>query len=52
MNYTEENSSSSNKPKKVKKHQSVEDKVNSWFCPINPMVQVAEYFYNMRKKNG
>lgn len=52
MNCTEENSSSSNNQKKVKKQQSVEDKVNSWFCPINPMVQVAEYFYNMRKKNG
>ena len=27
-------------------------KVNSWFWPINPMVQVVEHFYNMRKKNG
>lgn len=35
-----------------KKQTTIEDKVNSWFCPINPMVQVAEHFYNMRKKNG
>ena len=41
-----------NKSNKGKTKQSVEDKVNSWFCPTNPMTQVVEYFYNMRKKNG
>lgn len=30
----------------------IEKKVNSWLCPVNPVTQVAEYFYNMRKKNG
>jgi hypothetical protein len=35
-----------------KNKKKIEAKVNGWFCPINPIVQVAEYFYNMRKKNG
>ena len=35
-----------------KNKKKIETKVNSWFCPVNPIVQVAEYFYNMRKKNG
>jgi hypothetical protein len=38
--------------KKPKSKKEIEEKVNSWLCPINPVTQVAEYFYNMRKKNG
>jgi hypothetical protein len=30
----------------------IEDMVNSWLCPINPVVQAAEYYYIMRKNNG
>lgn len=32
--------------------KKIQDKVNSWFSPHNPMTQVAEHYYNMRKKNG
>jgi hypothetical protein len=38
------------KPKKTK--EEIQKKVDSWFCPINPMAQVIEHYYNMRKKNG
>lgn len=27
------------------------DKVNKMLCPINPIYQALEYFYNMRKRN-
>jgi len=34
------------------KKKDLTDKVNKWFCPINPITQVLEHFYKERKKNG
>ena len=34
------------------KDKILTDKVNKWFCPINPITQVLEHFYKERKKNG
>lgn len=36
----------------IKTKEESEKIINSWFCPINPISQTIEYFYNQRKHNG
>lgn len=32
--------------------EEIQIKVNTWFCPINPISQTLEYYLNQRKKHG